>query len=100
MRVRIEWHDYRLKVFFDVLESLARGCAVAVNERLLAEGSPEQGVQVATDHILPQVVQDALLVVVNVEVLVLMGHLSFILFLITSKSGPLIKEQICQNSNE
>ena len=58
MRVRIKWHDYRLKVLFDVLECFSRSRAIAVDKWLLAKGCAKQGLEMTADDVLPQVVQD------------------------------------------
>lgn len=56
--IGIKWHNNSLQVLFDVFQSLARSSAIAVDERLLAKWSAQQGFKMAADHVLAQVVED------------------------------------------
>lgn len=58
MCVCVEGHDDGLKVFFDVLESLTRGCAIAVHEGFLAKWRPKERVQMTSNDILAKIVED------------------------------------------
>ena len=65
--IGVQWHDLSLDIVLNELERLSRSCIVDIHVRLLPIGSPQYGIRVGPNHILPDISNQLGLILMHVS---------------------------------